>query len=241
MKKLKTMIHYECATSFKYIWIFYAIQYTIAALISAITVLSTGSFEEVGINSLEMNTLIYVGILGILGFNEDFKMLIQNGFTRSYILLATISMFLFISGIMSLVDTITGNVLHYLLDDYSSLYGNMYGYNHVFANWIWLFLMNLLVCCFLYLGILVINKIGKTVSIYLGILLGGFGLLIAALFQFVLPHELVNNLAETALKITGFMSDGTINMFYPILALLLFVIILSIGSYHVIRRTELTR
>ena len=27
MKKLKAVVQYECMTSFKYIWVFYAIQY----------------------------------------------------------------------------------------------------------------------------------------------------------------------------------------------------------------------
>ena len=94
MKKLKSIIRYECMTSFKYIWIFYAIQYAAVSLITLIIGISTGSFEEVGTNSLEVNTLVYVGILGVLGFKEDFKMLIQNGFTRKYIYTATFSMFL---------------------------------------------------------------------------------------------------------------------------------------------------
>ena len=33
MKKLKAVVKYECMTSFKYIWLFYAIQYAIVTLI----------------------------------------------------------------------------------------------------------------------------------------------------------------------------------------------------------------
>ena len=36
MNKLKSIIQYECMTSFKYIWIFYAIQYAIVGLITLI-------------------------------------------------------------------------------------------------------------------------------------------------------------------------------------------------------------
>ena len=54
MKKLNTVIQYECATSFKYIWIFYAIQYAIVMLISIIVGISIGSFENVGTNCLEI-------------------------------------------------------------------------------------------------------------------------------------------------------------------------------------------
>lgn len=239
MKKLNTVIQYECTTSFKYIWIFYAIQYAIVMLISIIVGISMGSFENVGTNCLEINTLIYVGILGVLGFKEDFKMLIQNGFSRKYIFLATVSMFLFISGIMALVDTIVGNLLHHFPGSYSSLFGGLYGYGNVFVNWIWLLLFYMFVCSLLYLGILVINKVGKTASIYLGILLGGAVLLIVALFRFVLPDTFVNDLATLAAKAMGFMGNGTINFFFPILTFLIITALLGLGSYAVIRRTEL--
>lgn len=85
MKTLKSIIQYECMTSFKYIWIFYAIQYAIVGLITITIGLVMGTFEDVGTNCLELNTLVYISILGVLGFKEDFKMLIQNGFTRKYI------------------------------------------------------------------------------------------------------------------------------------------------------------
>lgn len=83
MKKLKSVIQYECATSFKYIWLFYGIQYAFVTLITLILAISAGTFEDIGTNTLEINTLVYVGVLGVLGYNQDFKMLLQNGFTRS--------------------------------------------------------------------------------------------------------------------------------------------------------------
>ena len=102
MNKLKSIIQYECMTSFKYIWIFYAIQYAIVGLITLIIGIVSGSFENVGTNCLEINTLFFVSILGALGFKEDFKTLIQNGFTRKYIFIAALSLFSFMSGIMHL-------------------------------------------------------------------------------------------------------------------------------------------
>ena len=95
MNKLKSIIQYECMTSFKYIWIFYAIQYAIVGLITLIIGIVSGSFENVGTNCLEINTLFFVSILGALGFKEDFKTLIQNGFTRKYIFIAALSLFIF--------------------------------------------------------------------------------------------------------------------------------------------------
>ena len=239
MKNLKSIIQYECMTSFKYIWIFYAIQYALIGFITIIIGLIMGTFEDVGTNCLEMNTLIYIGILGVLGFKDDFKMLIQNGFTRKYIFIETISMFCFISGTMALVDTIVGNLIHHINNNYSSVYGGIYGYGNIFMNWLWLFLLYVTVCSLLYFIILVINKVGKNVSIYLGVVLGGVILLIVALFRYVFTTEIVNNILGFLMKAMGFMADGTINHIFPALTLFILAAILGIGSYEIIRCTEL--
>lgn len=239
MKNIKSIIQYECATSLKYIWIFYVIEFAIVSFITSIVGLVMGTFEEVGTKSLEINTLVYVSVLGVMGFKDDFKMLIQNGFTRKYIFIATIAMFCFISGTMSLIDTAAGNFIHYVDENYSSLYGSLYGYDNVFMNWLWLFLLYVAFCCLSYLIILVINKVGKTVSIYLGVVLGGVILLIIALFRYVFTGETISNILEFLMKSMGFMTDGTINYVFPALTLFALVAILGTGSYAVIRRTEL--
>lgn len=169
MKKLKSIILYECMTSFKYIWIFYTLQYALLVLITLLIATILGNFDNIGTNGLEMNTMIYVGILGLLGFKEDFKMLIQNGFNRKYIFIATFSMFCFISGTMALVDTLIGNMLHHLNNNYSSVFGGLYGYENILMNWLWLFLVYVSVCCLLYVFILGLNKAGKIKSLYLSV------------------------------------------------------------------------
>ena len=171
MNKLKSIIQYECMTSFKYIWIFYAIQYAIVGLITLIIGIVSGSFENVGTNCLEINTLFFVSILGALGFKEDFKTLIQNGFNK----------------------------------DYTSLYSGIYGYDNIVMNWLWLFLVYVMFCCLLYLTILIINKIGKTMSIYCGILFIGCIVLITALFRYVFSAELVKNILNFFMKAAGFL------------------------------------
>ena len=45
-------------------------------------------------------------------------------------------------------------------------------------------------------------------------------LLVIALFQFVFTDKIVSNAAEFMMKAVGFMSDGTINLFFPILSFL---------------------
>lgn len=239
MKNLKSVIQYECTTSFKYIWLFYGIQYLVVSLITLTIGISTGTFENIGTDNLEINSLIYVGVLGVLGFKQDFKMLLQNGFTRKMIFSATLFMFCFISGTMAVIDTIVGNLIYHFNSDYSSLYSGIYGYDNILMNWLWLILLYVLICCLLYLAVLVINKVGKTISIYLGIGLGSCILFVIALFRYVLSAEVVKDIADFFMKALGFMTDGTINFIFPTLTLVLIICILAGGAYTIIRHTEL--
>lgn len=239
MNKLKAVIQYECITSFRYIWIFYAIMYAVVGLITVIIGISMGSWEDVGTNALEVNTLIYLGILGVVGFSDDFKTLIQNGFTRKYIFIATVTMFAFIAGVMALVDTVMGNLIHHFMTGYSSMYAGIYGYGNMIVNWIWLFLVYMTVCTLLYLVILVMNRMGKHGFIYLGIGVVAVVVIIAALFRYVMPVEMVNDILELVLKALGFMADGSKNLLFPILTFFCLSGILGLGSYAVIRRTEI--
>ena len=239
MKKLKAVIQYECMTSFKYIWLFYAIQYAIVTLIMLIIGISTGTFEDIGTNVLEINSLMYVGLLGALGFSQDFKMLLQNGFTRKIIFIGTLSMFFFVCGTMAFIDTIVGNLIHYFNHDYSSLYSSIYGYDNIFMNWLWLFLAYVFICCLLYLAVLALNKAGKMVFIASGVILGGGVLVVIALFRYVFSAELVSKIADFFTRAMGFMGDGTVNYFFPAVTLILIISALSFGAYAVIRSTEL--
>ncbi len=241
MNKLSMAIRYECTTSFKYIWVFYVCVFGAISAISAIIYISTGDVDKIGTSGLEFNSMIYVGILGVLGFKEDFKMMIQNGFTRKYIYLANLALFAFTSAILAAVDTAVGNALHAVAGGYSSVFGGLYGYGHsLLINWLWLFLTYMLVCCLLYLAILIINKIGKAASIYLGIGLGvTFVLIIPVVLKYVLPKGFTESMADFIIKAIGLAAEDTVNFLYPILFLALAAGIFGIASYLIIRRTEL--
>lgn len=238
MKDLKSIIQYECVTSFKYIWFFYAIQFAMIGFICLLLGLIMGNFENVAVNGLEFDSLVYVCILGVLGYNEDFKMLIQNGFTRKYIFIATLSMFCFISGTMAIVDTAAGQFLHHFYSNYSSLYGALYGYGNPFMNWLWLFLLYIVISCLMYFISLSMNKLGKNLSIYLIVILGGILLLVFALFRFVLTGEMIQKILMFLIGAMGFMADGTINLINPAFTLLILSSFFAIASYAVIRHTE---
>lgn len=241
MNKLKTVVQYECSTSFKYIWIFYGIELLVVALISAVVFVSTGSMDHVGSNALEVNTLIYFCVLGVLGYKEDFKMLIQNGFTRKYIYLGTIAMFSFISAVMALVDTLFGRGMHQLSANYFSMFGALYGYDQmILFNFLWLFLLYMCFGSLLYLVVLVIHKVERIVAVCGGITLGLVVILVLpVVFRFVLPQAFTEAFIKAILKGAGFMADGTVNLLYPLAALAILAVLFNLVSYRVIQRTEL--
>ena len=238
MNKLKSAVLYEYSTKTRAMGIFYLIQYLIVALIFSIIAICTEG-NEIGSNALEFSSVVFVSVIGVLGYKEDFKALIQNGYTRKYIFWATICMFTLLAGTMALIDTIIGNTLHFFNSNYFTLYSGLYGFGNVFANWLWLTALYLMFCSIFYFVVLIINRVGKTVSLLVGVGVCSIILLVIALFQFVFPDELVSKTGEFMMKAVGFMSDGTINLFFPILSFLVIGVIFGIGSYAVIRRTEL--
>lgn len=238
MSKLKSAILYEYSTKIKAMVLFYLIQYLIVALIFSIVAISVGG-EEIGSNALEFSSVIFISVIGVLGYKEDFKALIQNGYTRKYIFGATICMFTLLAGTMAFIDTIIGNSIHYFSDNYFTLFGSLYGYGNVFLNWLWLTVLYLMFCSLFYLAVLVINRVGKMVSLFIGVGLSCVILLVTSLFRFVFSQEFVSAAAEFVMKAMGFMSNGTTNLFFPILSFLVIGAVFGIGSYAVIRRTEL--
>lgn len=238
MTELKSAVLYEYLTKVRAIGIFYLIQYSIVALIFAIVAICTEG-KGTGSNALEFSSVVFVSVIGVLGYKEDFKALLQNGYTRKYIFGATVCMFTLLAGTLALIDTIIGNSLHYFNDNYFTLYGGIYGYGNVFANWLWLTALYLMFCSLFYLAVLVINRVGKTVSLLIGVGVCSIILLVIALFQFVFPDELVSKVREFMMKAMGFMGDGTTNLFFPVLSFLVIGVVFGIGSYAVIRRTEL--
>lgn len=238
MNKLKPAISYECLTKIKPILIFYAIEYAFTALIFAVIALCAG-VTEFGFNGSEISSVIFISVLGALGFHVDFKALLQNGFTRGYIFLSTFCSFLLLSAAMALFDALLGNALHYGFHHFFTLFGMLYGYGHIGVNWLWLIALYTAFCNVVYFVALVINKVGKTASLLIGTGLAGAVLLIAALFRFVFSARLVSRIGGWALRAFGFMQDGTVYPLVCALTLLAIGGVFALGSYALLRHTEL--
>lgn len=239
MQKLKNLIYYQCSTKLPMIGLFYLIEFAttfvIATLMMAnhnITQFSVGNF-------LELGSMAFIGILGISSSKEDFKSLMQNGFTRQYIFLGAMGMFLFIASSMAFIDTLVGQLLHRSPLLYDSIFGFFYGYAHVGLNWLWLTSLYLMIQSLLYLLVTTVMKIGKRAAICLGLLIGGGFLFIIALFSYVLPVERLLDTLKFLGKLLGYTNSPHVHYGNPILTFLSLFIIFSLGTYWIIRKTEL--
>lgn len=237
MNRLRSAVCYGCLTKLRPLMIFYLVEYGFFALILAIIALCTGKIE-VGVNGVEVSSAVFLSVMGALSFREDFKALLQNGFTRRYIFLSTFCSFFIMSTAMALIDALIGNVLHHFIK-FALYFGELYGYGHPLANWLWLTFVYMMFCSVFYLAALVVNRVGKTTALLMGVGLAGTALLVAALFRFVLSPELVSRIGQFARSAFGFMNDGTVRLVFPILTFMGIGAVFGLGSYALIRRTEL--
>lgn len=240
MSKLKSVIEYEFVFSIKYVGIFYAIEYGVVALLWLIFAVGFG-IDEFGLTMLETNTIIYMGVLGNLGYSEDFRMLIQNGFTRKYIFLGACAMFGMMSAIMSLADALLGKLMCDGWFSYHSMFELVYGreYNF-FLNWLWLFLFYMTVCFLAYFIALLINKFGKRVALYFLIAVGVIcGVGIPAAFRLGGSEQAAEEAVEFIKKAVGILENGAVNPGYAFLTFLVIMGVFCTGCYAVIQKTEI--
>lgn len=241
MKKLLPIIRYECATIIKYVWIFYAIMCGVVLISFALTYILTGSFGKLSLNALEINSMVYLCVMAILGSGQDFKMLLQNGYPRKYIYLGALSLFLFTSVLMVTVDMTIAAILRGVSARYLSLFHVIYGEDHsIFINWIWTFCIYLFVCSLAYFFAVLQRKIGKIPFVITGVAIGMTVLLILpALVLVYLPEEARAKLFTFIARVFGFLADGSISFLNPLLATLLIFCLFSASSYLLLSRTEL--
>lgn len=239
MMKLKTLIKYEMWTSIKPVCIYYVIVYTIFSALCFIASLVNGN-GYLTMSGVETSGFIYLGILGLLGFQEDFKILIQNGFSRKYIWYAALSMFVIISFLMALIDTTMASLLSRMVD-FKSLFQIIYGHDFsFFIQWAWLFIVNLSVAFISYMAALLCNHIGakkfwySMLILFVVIVLMGIPFLI-----YILPTNALKAITTFISMLYGFSESGSIHIITPLLVGIGIVGVISSMQFKLIKKTEL--
>lgn len=241
MGKLKALIQFECVTTLKFLIIFYCIEYSILAVTFFLTYLGRGSVTHPYFACLELCSVIFIFIFGLFGFREDFKMLMQNGFTRKYIFLATVVMFVQTAALLAVVDTIAAEVLTGLSPGYISGFEAVYGPGQ--AWWIQLlsrFALYMVMVCFGYVGAVLGTRIGKKRMMIVGITLWCLlFVVVPVIFNVILSDTMRYNVATFIYSCAGFTDHGDIRFGCPMLSMLVFISIGFGGAFAMIRRAPL--
>lgn len=233
--KLKALITYLCWTTIKPVCIYFLIVYGVVTIGNFCSYAITGSLDATVFNGVEFSSCIYLGVTGALGYKEDFKMAIQNGFIRKYIGLAAIMMFLFVACLMGLVDTIGANIMESVLPNYNSLIISLYGNINYVTQWLLLTLLYVTVAISSYLVVTISNKVGAKKFYLVAIAL----LLVIFVITPVLVPTFWQNNADFMIKAMGFGAADGVNILYPISFFLAIIVLLASGSSLMIKRTEL--
>ncbi len=167
---------FQVFTILKTMGIYYAI-FTGMTLLSIIIFALSVSSGNFGINySLDFSTIIFLGVVGATAFSEDFKMFMQNGFSRNKILMSALMTF----GIISLVCTTINSIFPLLfsvlnLDKILSItlgFDDRVNFLSVVLN----FAQNFAVMTAVYALAVFIKRLGKLI---------GFSILILIAFVFI--------------------------------------------------------
>ena len=238
---MKALIKYQCWTTIKPLIVFYAILYGIVILGYILAYFITGGLLDSPFSGIEFSCFIYLGITGSLGFSEDFKMAIQNSFTRKQIVAATFSMFLFVTCIMSTIDTLGALCIQQFSPLYRTLLEQTYYLDaSILTQWLSLFVVYFSIITCSYLLNLISNKLGKKVF-YLTLISAGliiFGLL-PMIITICLPQNTVNEIGKTLGIILGYLPNRDINLLNPLLLISSIIVIITGLSYLIIKKTEL--
>ncbi len=233
MNPLKPALWYVCAVKRRAVGIFYLIQYAAFGLVCLLVALFTGRVAAT-YNGMEAASAAFVGVVGVLTFQEDFRALLQQGCTRRCIFAASVCQFGLLACFMAAVDTALTQLLHRLMPTFVTVFGLLYGQRGALVNGLWLAAAYWFVCSLCYLAVVVRGRVGKTTFLALGV--GALALLVVfvTFLRLVVPRAA----ARAALTVLGLPPGGGVHPLTPVLLFLALGALLSACSYALLRRTE---
>lgn len=236
---LKASIGYQLRSSGKALAIFYGVIYAIIAVAAIVAVSTDG---QLGVAGLETSTTVFMGFLGVFTFSEDFRFLIQNGYSRKSMLRSFLCQFAVVSLLAAAIDVLNSRLLLPLWG-YRSTFTQLYGQSQL-PGLIW----QLLWGCSLYFAI-------ATITYFMAALYQRLGRLQRLLFMLILPlavlvlfpvldFQLLGGTATRWLlkvlsQALGF-AEGGLQMGLPVLFFLAISAVFSVFSYLATRRASVS-
>ncbi len=230
------MVGYLMGASLKSILIFVAVVIGCNLLGVSLITISTSNGEVYGKFDFATAGFIFMGFVGVSGFSEDFKLFMQNCFTRKEIFISQIIFFALTSAILAIlsiimrvVSEILTNVIHI-----TSLFNMIYeGRINIFTEFILTFFMGLLVSTVAYSITILLNRFDKRKVGFSFILVG---VVLVAFFTTApaLTHEFFTAVAFAY----GFTENG-IFPFNAVITLIVSLSLMTFISNRLLQRLEL--
>ena len=229
MHKFMSIFKYQLTSSFKTISIFYISFYSTLAFLLLI-------FPDLMFGGLDILTVLLISFL-FIGIVSDFRTFLQNGFTRKYFHLSSLSLFAVVSIFLSIVETIIYNIFHNFSSQYESLYTLTYGYDGTLVYILTLLLSYMLIFSVIYFAVILWYKIGGRKFTYILLAFVVAIVLVNALYS---SNPTVGNAIRTFLHwAIGITSSGDISHLVPLSIITILIGIFASISYLIIRRLDL--
>lgn len=240
--KLQPIIKYQLYASKGPLLIFYSIMFSILLLTTSSFALFGSGAAEVRGN--DMASIIFIFVLGLTSFREDFRFCLANGVSRKTQFKGFIVAILVIAGLMAVIDTIYTNLFSALVP-YYSFFSMIYGHIGPDEAETFLFRIDgLLWSFFLYAAFAILGYFITLVYYRSNLLMKLIVSIVPPVLLFILlPYwAFVNQTISDSLigLIDLILGLGSIpNPYSAMLSFSVFFILFSAGSYWLMKRAPI--
>lgn len=237
---LKKMINYKLYTSKKALYVFYFVIFCIYAFTAIISLFSNDSGEASGV---EISSVIFIFILGLNFFKQDFFMGLQNGVSRKSFMISNMVALSAIAALMTVVDTLFSLVSPIFINTVT-IFEQIYGDSRyidssliekTFHYIVWTFFLYLLAAI---VGLFVTTayyRMSKPLKTAVSIGVPVFFFILLPIFDMLLPQlKIMYNLSKAIAFCLG-ISNG-FNPYYAVVSCFIATLILSGLTYLLTRR-----
>ncbi len=241
--KTKKMVLYMLSIVLKNIAIFIGIMIFCSALgISLVTISVSGTNSETyGYFDFVTASLIFMGFVGVSGFSEDFKLFMQNCFTRKEIFRAQIVYFLTTSFILSAIIMSLVTIFSSLTDalKVTGIFGQIYrGEIGILTEFFITFLATFIVAVVSYLITILFNrydkkKVGLAFVLAFLVIVSFFTTIVA-----IIPKDIMRAIFDGLAFAFGFTKNGVFP-YHTIITFLISSVAFSFIGNRLLMKLEL--
>lgn len=232
---IKGAVKYQLISVMKAFLIFYGVVMAIRGMGIGFALVGDGKLHMSG---TEINSIVFMGFLGAYTFLDDFRFLVQNGYSRKSMIISFLIEFCVVASLLSAVD-----ILFELLTKtslaYASLYTQLYGSGNVLYQFFWGFLLNMIAGLIVFFITVLISRMGKQQKMVILLIVPILLIMSISLIELQYTHGAIMNwFKEVIYTIFGFEASG-IQYWNPVLYLSAGSLLFIALSYLTARRAPI--